>query len=137
MAHSSLIAFSWISSTAWKRRPFKGFNFGKQESLLGLSPENRVDGAQQMSDVLPDNCGWGATSKPVHCRGATSKPGLPTIRASSCAQRPSNSLKLPGTTVCLSVCLFMEKFDLNLYQWMNLNSCRSVYRVEVIFWQKI
>jgi len=35
-----------------------GFKFGKQEkSLLGLSPENRVDGAQWMSDVLPDNCG--------------------------------------------------------------------------------
>jgi len=32
-----------------------GFNFGKQEkSLLELSPENRVDGAQRMSDVLPD-----------------------------------------------------------------------------------
>jgi len=34
-----------------------GFKFGKQEKgLLGLSLENRVDGAQQMSDVLPDNC---------------------------------------------------------------------------------
>jgi len=35
-----------------------GFKFGKQKkSLLELSPENRVDGAQRMSDVLPDNCG--------------------------------------------------------------------------------
>ena len=35
-----------------------GFKFGKQEKVCGgLSPENRVDGAQQMSDVLPDNCG--------------------------------------------------------------------------------
>ena len=35
-----------------------GFKFGKgKKSLLGLSPENRVDGAQRMSDVLPDNYG--------------------------------------------------------------------------------
>jgi hypothetical protein len=34
-----------------------GFNFGKQEKVCwGLSPENRVDEAQRMSDVLPDNC---------------------------------------------------------------------------------
>ena len=36
-----------------------------------------------MSDVLPDNCGWGATREPVHCRGATSKSSFPTIQASS------------------------------------------------------
>jgi hypothetical protein len=41
-----------------------------------LSPANRVDGAQPMSDVLPDNCGSGATRDPAHCRGATSKSGL-------------------------------------------------------------
>jgi len=34
-----------------------GVKFAKQEKVLGLSPENRVDGAEQMSDVLPDNCG--------------------------------------------------------------------------------
>jgi len=35
-----------------------GFKFGKQEkSLLGLSLENRMDGAQRMSDILTDNCG--------------------------------------------------------------------------------
>jgi len=60
-----------------------------------------VDGAQRMSDVLPDNCGKGATREPAHCRGATSKSGFPTIHASSCAQHPSNALKLHGTTVCL------------------------------------
>jgi len=27
--------------------------------------------------------------------------GFPTIQASSCAQRPSNVLKLPGTYICL------------------------------------
>jgi len=39
--------------------------------------------------------------EPVHCCGATSKSGFSTIQASSCAQHPSNVLKLPGTTVCL------------------------------------
>jgi hypothetical protein len=34
---------------------FKVWETGK--SLLGLSLESRVEGAQQMSDVLPDNCG--------------------------------------------------------------------------------
>ena len=29
--------------------------------LLGLSPESRVDGAQRMSDVLREECGWGVT----------------------------------------------------------------------------
>jgi len=34
-----------------------GFKFGKTgKRLLGLSAETRVDGAQRMSDVLPDNC---------------------------------------------------------------------------------
>ena len=60
-----------------------------------------VDGAQRMSDVLPDNCGWGATREPTHWRGVKSKSGFPTIQASYCAQRPLNALKLPGTTVCL------------------------------------
>jgi len=42
----------------WKRRPFKVvLILGKRKSLLGLSLENTVDGAQRMSDVLPDN--WG------------------------------------------------------------------------------
>jgi hypothetical protein len=53
-----------------------------------------------MSDVLPDKCG-GVTREPVHCCGATSKPGFLTVQASSCTQHPSNALKLPGTTVCL------------------------------------
>jgi hypothetical protein len=40
----------------WKQRPFKVvLSLGNKKSLLGLSPENRMDGAQQMSDVLPDN----------------------------------------------------------------------------------
>ena len=37
----------------------------------------------------------------AHCRGTTSKSSFPTIQASSCAQHPSNTLKLTGTTVCL------------------------------------
>ena len=45
-----------------------GFKFWETgNSLLEVSMENRVDGAQQMSDVLPDNCGWGTTRKPAHC----------------------------------------------------------------------
>jgi len=64
----------------WKRRPLKvGLSLGNRKSLLGLSPENRVDGTQRMSDVLPENCELGATREPVHCRGATSKSGFPTI----------------------------------------------------------
>jgi len=54
-----------------------------------------------MSDVLPDNCVWGATRKPARCRSATSKSGFPIMQVSSCAQHPSNALKLPVTTVCL------------------------------------
>ena len=54
MVHSSLIAFSLISCMVWKQHPFKVV---LSKSLLGLSPENRVDGAQRMSDVLPHNCG--------------------------------------------------------------------------------
>jgi len=59
---------------------------------LGLSSENRVDGAQRMSNVLPDNCGLGAMSEPAHCHGVTSKSGFPTIQASSCTQHPWNTL---------------------------------------------
>jgi len=58
-------------------------------------------GAQRMSDVLPDNCGRGATRERGHCRGATSKSDFPKNQASSFAQHPSNALKLPGSTVCL------------------------------------
>ena len=58
-----------------------------------------MDRAQRMSDVLPDNCGGGETREPAHCHGATSKSCFPTIQASSCTQHPSNTLKLPGTTV--------------------------------------
>ena len=54
-----------------------------------------------MSDVFPDNCGWGATSEPAHCRGATFKSGFLKIQVSSCAKHPSDAVKLPGTTVCL------------------------------------
>ena len=58
MKRSSLIAFSLISAMVWKGRHFKVVLIWETEkSLLGLSPENRVDGAQRMSDVLPDNCG--------------------------------------------------------------------------------
>ena len=36
----------------WKRLPFKVvLSVGNRKSLLGLSPENRVDEAQRMSDV--------------------------------------------------------------------------------------
>ena len=102
MARSSLIIFYSISTMVWKRRPLKvGLSLGNRKSLLALTPENRMDGAQRMSDVLPDNCGWGATRDPAHCRCATSKSGFPTIQASFCTQLHSNSLKLPGTTVCL------------------------------------
>jgi hypothetical protein len=42
----------------WKRRHFKWFQLWETgKSLLGLSPENRVDGAQRISVVLPDKCG--------------------------------------------------------------------------------
>jgi len=42
----------------WERRPFKVvLSLGNRKNLLGLSPENRVDGAQRISEVLPDNCG--------------------------------------------------------------------------------
>jgi hypothetical protein len=54
-----------------------------KKNLLGLSPKNKVDGAQWISDILPDNCGRGAMSEPAHCRGATSKSGFPKIRTSS------------------------------------------------------
>jgi len=84
----------------WKQRPFKVV-WETRKSLLGLSPENRVDGAQRMSDVKPDNCGRGTTREPAYCHGAISKSGFTIIQASSCAQHPSNMLKLPGTTVCL------------------------------------
>jgi len=78
------------------------FKSGKQKkSLLGLSPENNVVGAQRMSDISPDNCGWGATRQPAHYRSATSKSGFPTIQGSSCAQHSSNALKLPRKTVFL------------------------------------
>ena len=84
----------------WKRRPFKvALSWETGKSLLGLIPENRVDGAQRMSDILPDNCGCGATREPAHCRGATSKSGFLTIQGFSCAQHPSNALKLTGKTV--------------------------------------
>ena len=100
MARSSLIAFSWISSMVWKRRPFKVVSsLGNRKNSPGLSPENRVDGAQRKSDVLPDNCRWRATREPAHCRCVTSKSGFPPFQASSCAERPSNALKLPGTTL--------------------------------------
>jgi len=49
---------------------------------------------------MPDNCGWGATREPAHCRGAISKSAFPTVQASSCAQHPSNALQISSTTVC-------------------------------------
>ena len=59
-----------------------------------------MDGAQRMSNILPDNCGREATRESSHCRAAISKSGFPIIQASSCAHH-SNALKLPGTTICL------------------------------------
>ena len=42
----------------WKRRPYNvDLSLGNRKKSAGLIPENRVDGAQRMSDVLPDNCG--------------------------------------------------------------------------------
>ena len=32
-------------------------SLGNRKILLGLSLDNRVDGAQRMSDVFPDKCG--------------------------------------------------------------------------------
>jgi len=53
MPRSSLIAFSRISYMVWKQRHLKVvLSFGNRKSLLVLSSENRVDGAQRMSDVL-------------------------------------------------------------------------------------
>ena len=49
----------------------------------------------------PMFCQITVDGEPTHCRGATSKSGFPTIQASSCAQHPSNTLKLPSKTVCL------------------------------------
>ena len=70
-----------------------GFKFGKTgKSLPGLSPRNRVDGAQWMSDVLPDNSGWGATREQAHCRGKTSKSGFPTNQVSFCALDAGHSM---------------------------------------------
>ena len=60
-----------------------------------------MDGTQWLSDVLLDNCGQGVMREPLHCHGATSKSGFPTIQASSCAQHSSNVVELPGTAVCL------------------------------------
>jgi hypothetical protein len=68
MAHSSLIAFSWFSSMVWKRCPFKvvlSLETGK--SLLGLSPENRVAGAQRVLEVLPGACHRYHVSCSVSC----------------------------------------------------------------------
>ena len=68
----------------WKRRPFKVFlSLENRKVSVGLSPENKVDGTQRMSDVLPDNCGCGPMREPAHCRGPISKSGFPTIQASS------------------------------------------------------
>jgi len=52
-------------------------------------------------DVFPDNCVSGTMREPAHWCGATSKSCFPTFQASSCAQHPSNTLKLNGKTVCL------------------------------------
>jgi hypothetical protein len=57
-----------------------------------------VDGTQWISDVLPENCRCRTMCEPAHCCGATSKSGFLKVQASSCAQFPSNPLKLPGPT---------------------------------------
>ena len=79
-----------------------GIHFGNQENVFWCYVWWIRWWGQRMSDVLSDNCGRGATRELAHCRGATSKFGFPNIQASSCAQHPSNALKLPGTTVCLT-----------------------------------
>lgn len=47
------------STQGLETKLFNGlFKFGKQgkKSQLGLSPENRVEEAQRISDAVPDNC---------------------------------------------------------------------------------
>lgn len=66
---------------------------------MGLSPENKVDAAQGMSDIVPDKCGRRATRDPEHCRGTTSQSDFPTIQVSSYVKHPSNTLKLSDTSV--------------------------------------
>lgn len=100
------------------------------ESLSGLSNEVRVDGAQWMSGVWPDNCRWGATCEMEHCCGAKCELETAvvqrvswstvvvqcvswstvvvqhislvflTFQVSYCAHHPSDALKALGTTVC-------------------------------------
>jgi hypothetical protein len=51
-------SFHFLESSLWFGNDFltKWFKVWETEkSLLGLSAENRVDGVQRMSDVLPDN----------------------------------------------------------------------------------
>lgn len=66
MVRSSLVAcflnlFYCLETTSFQ----SGFKFGKEEKkyLLGLGPENRVNGEQLMSGVMPDNCWSGATRR--------------------------------------------------------------------------
>ena len=104
--------------------------------LLGVSPVNRVAGAQRMSDVSPDNCGRGSTAEPAQCRRATSKSGFPEIQASSGAQQPSNVVKtswyncLPSDYVVLindGQCLPNQKTQPTL-PWSLTESSRKILR---------
>jgi len=57
MARSTLFAIPdllyGLETTFLQRR----FIIWKEENFADISPDIRVDGAQQISDVLPDNCG--------------------------------------------------------------------------------
>lgn len=76
MACRSLVALTWISMI-WKWHPFSMvLSLETEGSLLGLSPENAVDGAQRECGRLLDSCGLRAAREPLQCPGATSKPGF-------------------------------------------------------------
>ena len=58
MVHSSRICIFLNLLCGLEMTSFQsGFKFGKQEKVCWAKLENRVDEAQRMSDVLPDNCG--------------------------------------------------------------------------------
>jgi hypothetical protein len=55
-AQSSYRIFLYLFYSLEKTFFQSGLSVGKGQSLLGLRPENRVDGTQRISDVLPDYC---------------------------------------------------------------------------------
>ena len=57
MARSTLVAIPDLLYGLVTTFLQKCFKIWKQEKFAGISPDIRVDGAQRISDVLPDNCG--------------------------------------------------------------------------------